>query len=80
MSADIGVYEPRTFQCFCLAQMLISDDVCQVIVNEDNAHATKEFLTKRLIAIKNQRKSGEQEDLALIIGTWYCLLMCDDHT
>ena len=40
----------------------------KVIVNEENAHNTKEFLTKRLTAIKNQRTSGELEDLALIIG------------
>jgi len=40
----------------------------QVIVNEDNARDTEEFLTKRLSAIKNQRSTGELEDLALIIG------------
>jgi phospholipid-transporting ATPase len=39
-----------------------------VIVNEENAHDTSEFLNKRLTAIKNQRSTGEQEDLALIIG------------
>jgi phospholipid-transporting ATPase len=39
-----------------------------VIVNEENAHDTSEFLNKRLSAIKNQRSTGEQEDLALIIG------------
>ena len=40
----------------------------KVIVNEESATATKEFIEKRLNAIKNQRKSGELEDLALIIG------------
>ena len=40
----------------------------QVIVNEESAQATQEFLTKRLTAIKNQRSTGELEDLALIIG------------
>lgn len=40
----------------------------KVIVNEEAAQATQEFLTKRLTAIKNQRSSGELEDLALIIG------------
>lgn len=40
----------------------------QVIVNEENAHDTQDFLTKRLAAIKSQRSSGELEDLALIIG------------
>jgi hypothetical protein len=37
-------------------------------VNEENAHDTEEFLSKRLSAIKSQRGSGELEDLALIIG------------
>ncbi|KAF9460763.1 aminophospholipid-transporting P-type ATPase [Collybia nuda] len=46
---------------------LISESMNMVIVNEENAHDTQEFLTKRLTAIKNQRSSGELEDLALII-------------
>lgn len=37
-------------------------------MNEENAHDTQEFLSKRLSAIKNQRSTGELEDLALIIG------------
>jgi phospholipid-transporting ATPase len=40
----------------------------QVIVNENNAHDTQELISKRLSAIKNQRSTGELEDLALIIG------------
>lgn len=40
----------------------------QVIVNEENAHDTNEFITKRLNALKSQRSSGELEDLALVIG------------
>lgn len=39
-----------------------------MIVNEETAIATKEFITKRLTAINSQRKSGELEDLALVIG------------
>jgi len=39
-----------------------------VVVNEETAQAAEEFITKRLTAIKSQRSSGEQEDLALIIG------------
>ncbi|KAG6857725.1 hypothetical protein H0H87_004141 [Tephrocybe sp. NHM501043] len=39
----------------------------KVIVNEETARDTEEFLSKRLNAIKNQRNSGELEDLALII-------------
>ncbi|KAG8901247.1 hypothetical protein FRB99_005456 [Tulasnella sp. 403] len=50
-----------------LSCRLISESMNLVIVNEENAHDTKEFISKRLIAIKNQRKTGEQEDLALII-------------
>ncbi|KAI0656709.1 phospholipid-translocating P-type ATPase [Cubamyces menziesii] len=46
---------------------LISESMNLVIVNEETAHGTEEFLTKRLNAIKNQRNSGDQEDLALII-------------
>lgn len=37
-------------------------------MNEESAHDTKEFLSKRLTAIKSQISSGELEDLALIIG------------
>lgn len=44
--------------------------VQQVIVNETNAIGTKEFITKRLNAIKSQRNTGELEDLALIIGSY----------
>ncbi|PFH53769.1 hypothetical protein AMATHDRAFT_54264 [Amanita thiersii Skay4041] len=46
---------------------LISESMNLVIVNEENARDTNEFITKRLSAIKNQRSSGELEDLALII-------------
>jgi len=38
-------------------------------VNEENVDDTRDFLSKRLSAIKNQRSTGELEDLALIIGT-----------
>ena len=33
-----------------------------------NAHDTREFLTKKLLAIKAQRKAGDLEELALVIG------------
>ncbi|KAF8639497.1 hypothetical protein AX17_001402 [Amanita inopinata Kibby_2008] len=46
---------------------LISESMNLVIVNEENAHDTQDFITKRLSAIKNQRSTGDQEDLALII-------------
>ncbi|KAF9564813.1 calcium transporting ATPase [Agrocybe pediades] len=46
---------------------LISESMNLVIVNEENAQDTRDFLTKRLSAIKSQRSTGEQEDLALII-------------
>ncbi|KAI0645334.1 phospholipid-translocating P-type ATPase [Trametes meyenii] len=46
---------------------LISESMNLVIVNEETAHETEDFLTKRLSAIKNQRNTGDQEDLALVI-------------
>ncbi|KAK7045662.1 aminophospholipid translocase [Paramarasmius palmivorus] len=46
---------------------LISESMNLVIVNEETAHDTEDFITKRLSAIKNQRSTGEQEDLALVI-------------
>ncbi|KAH9942242.1 phospholipid-translocating P-type ATPase [Epithele typhae] len=47
---------------------LISESMNMVIVNEETAHETEAFLSKRLNAIKSQRNSeGDQEDLALII-------------
>ena len=39
-----------------------------VIINEETAEATNDFITRRLTAIKNQRNAGELEDLALVIG------------
>ena len=50
-----------------LSCRLISESMNLVIVNEENAHDTSEFLTKRLAAIKKQRNAGELEELALII-------------
>lgn len=47
---------------------LISESMSLVIVNEENAHDTKDFLTKRLEAVKNSRNAGDFEELALIIG------------
>lgn len=46
----------------------LSLHVSQVIVNEETAHGTREFLTKKLVAIQNQRKTGDLEELALVIG------------
>lgn len=51
-----------------LSCRLISESMNLVIVNEESALGTKEFISKRLSAITSQRKSGELEDLALIIG------------
>lgn len=50
------------------------ETICKVIVNEETAHDTHEFLSKRLSAIKNQRSTGEMEDLALVIGTFFSVL------
>ena len=52
-----------------LSCRLISESMNLVIVNEESELATKEFISKRLSAITSQRKSGELEDLALVIGT-----------
>jgi len=46
---------------------LIAESMNIVTVNEETAHGTQEFLNKRLSAIKNQRSTGELEDLALVI-------------
>ncbi|RDX41412.1 phospholipid-translocating P-type ATPase [Lentinus brumalis] len=46
---------------------LISESMNLVIVNEETAHETQDFITKRLSALKNQRSAGDQEDLALVI-------------
>jgi phospholipid-transporting ATPase len=47
---------------------LISESMNLMTINEETAQATEEFIMKRLTAVKNQRSTGEQEDLALIIG------------
>jgi hypothetical protein len=39
-------------------------------VNEESAHETAEFINKKLVAIQNQRKLGDLEELALIIGMY----------
>lgn len=45
---------------------LISEDMTLLIVNEDNARATRDNLTKKLEAVRSQA-SGESDTLALII-------------
>ncbi|GAA5877115.1 hypothetical protein JCM8547_008961 [Rhodosporidiobolus lusitaniae] len=50
-----------------LSCRLISESMSLVIVNEDNAHDTADFITKRLEAVKNSRNAGDFEELALII-------------
>ncbi|KIK92679.1 hypothetical protein PAXRUDRAFT_829729 [Paxillus rubicundulus Ve08.2h10] len=46
---------------------LIAESMNLVIINEETTHDTAEFISRRLTAIKNQRSSGEQEHLALVI-------------
>lgn len=46
---------------------LISESMNLIIVNEQSAADTEDFLSKRLFAIKNQRKAGDTEELALVI-------------
>lgn len=67
MSTDFGIHEPGTRRVFYFhATTFLFPS--QVIINEENAQDTSDFITKRLSAIKNQRSTGELEDLALIIG------------
>jgi phospholipid-transporting ATPase len=51
----------------------LSQDDAQVIVNEENATDTRDFLTKKLLAIRNQQKIGDLEELALVIGALWRL-------
>ncbi|KAI0060491.1 calcium transporting ATPase [Artomyces pyxidatus] len=46
---------------------LITESMNLVIINEQTMFDTKETLERRLTSVKNQRSSGELEDLALII-------------
>ncbi|KAM0749097.1 phospholipid-translocating P-type ATPase [Meredithblackwellia eburnea MCA 4105] len=50
-----------------LSCRLISESMSLVIVNEESAHETRDFITKRLEAVKNARNAGDFEELALII-------------
>ena len=69
MPAHFGVYESGgfDFDSLKLGELLRNP---QVIINEENAQDTKDFIHKRITAIQNQRKTGELEDLALVIGGW----------
>ncbi|KAA8907342.1 hypothetical protein FN846DRAFT_906662 [Sphaerosporella brunnea] len=47
---------------------LISEDMTLIIINEENAEATRESILKKLNAVKSQKESGgEIEALALVI-------------
>ena len=70
MSADLRIHELGKVHDNYFGYLLIF--IPKVIVNEENAHDTQDFLTKRLSAIKNQRSTGELEDLALVIGKFFC--------
>lgn len=41
-----------------------------MIINTETMAETSDLLSKRLFAIKNQRISGDTEELALIIGEY----------
>lgn len=53
-----------------LSCRLISESMSLVIVNEESAPATAEFIQKKLLAIKSQKSMGDLEELALVIGTF----------
>ena len=57
-----------SFSNASLTVRVCADSPWQVIVNEDNAHDTKDFLSKRLEAVKSARSTGDFEELALVIG------------
>lgn len=69
MSSYYGVNEsgPHLYSSNSYKMLMFS----QVIINENNAHDTKDAIERRLTAVKSQRSSGELEDLALVIGTVY---------
>jgi phospholipid-transporting ATPase len=46
---------------------LISEDMTLLIVNEENAQATRDNLSKKLQAVESQANSADRETLALII-------------
>lgn len=50
-----------------LSCKLISESMSLVIVNEETAEATNEFINKKLLAIKSQKNVGDLEELALVI-------------
>lgn len=54
--------------CYSLCHRTHFRVYLQVIVNEDNLHDTRDFLTRRLEAVKNSRNAGDYEELALVIG------------
>lgn len=50
-----------------LSCRLISESMSLVIVNEENMHDTKAYITKKLEQIKAQKNAGDLEELALVI-------------
>ena len=66
MPSNLRVDEYGTKECELIFSVFLTCG--KVIVNETTAQDTHDFITKRLSAIKNQRNSGELEDLALVIG------------
>lgn len=45
---------------------LISEDMTLVIINEDTSQATKESLTKKLLAVQGQSHSGSEMEVSII--------------
>lgn len=63
MPSDIGINE--------LGEFAYHSSSLQVIINTETMAETSDLLSKRLFAIKNQRISGDTEELALVIGEWH---------
>ena len=71
MSCRLITESMNLVRTYVPATRLRCSSLLQVIVNEENAHDTKDIIERRLTAVKSQRSSGELEDLALIIGIVY---------
>jgi phospholipid-transporting ATPase len=72
MSCRLITESMNLVRTYIPATRLRCSSLPQVIVNEENAHDTKDTIERRLTAVKSQRSSGEElEDLALIIGIVY---------
>lgn len=76
ISESMSLVSP-SIRCFSYSSLTKIE--FQVIVNEVTAHDTKDFLVKRLEAVKNSRNAGDFEELALVIGKLSVSFVDVDH-